>query len=66
MGGCRVSEFQPQGGGDAGTVARIGFREVRELAADDRFGHAGMAQWDAPEVVDFLRGQLAAQPERRE
>lgn len=30
------------------------------------FGHTGMAQWDAPEVVNFLREQLAAQSGRRE
>ena len=30
------------------------------------FEHAGMAQWDAPEVVEFLNSQLAAQRERRE
>ena len=30
------------------------------------FEHTGMAQWDAPEVVEFLNSQLAAQRERRE
>jgi len=30
------------------------------------FEHTGLARWDAPEVVDYLRGQLGAPPERRE